>query len=226
MKPVVFCFVLLSGFGESLHYSINWPSGLSLGEATLTSTGFSANSGGKNVLQSWDFALDIDASVPGFVVRDHYKSTASGDLCSVQLDKNFTHGRHKSEEHISFDQENHTATRETRNGGGKSDASLGACAHDGLAFIQFARRELAQGRLVPQQPVVFGASYSVRIEYTGQQTIKLGDKRVEADRIVASIKGPSSDVTAEIFFSRDPARVPLMAKVPLSLGVFSVELQQ
>ena len=225
MKSFFFLLSLLSASGETLHYAINWPSGLSLGEATLRSDGVRAPDG-KGAMTSWDFALDIDASVPGFAVRDHYQSRASGDLCSVQLDKSYTHGKHKSEEKITFDQQNHTATRETQSGGGKSDISVSSCARDALTFIQFARRELAQGRLAPQQQVVFGAIYNVRIEYTGAQTIKLGEQKVESDRILASIKGPSSDVTVEMFFSRDPARVPLLVKVPLSLGIFSVELQQ
>jgi len=217
MKSFLFLFSAISLSAETLHYTINWPSGLSLGEATVA-----ANRADK--AGSWDFAVDIDASIPGFVVRDHYKSTATADLCSAQLEKNFTHGRHKSEEQIAFDQQNHSASRQSKNGG-KSDVSVGACARDALTFIQFARRELAQGRLAPQQQVVFGALYNVRIEYTGAQTIRIGDQRMESDRILASIKGPASDLTVEIFFSRDAARVPLMAKIPLALGVFSVELQ-
>ena len=219
MKSFVFFVFLLCASGESLHYTINWPSGLSLGEATLRSD--RADKTGP-----WEFAFDVDASVPGFAVRDHYLARASGDLCSSQLDKSFKHGSHKSEEKITFDQQAHTATRETQNGGGKSELQVGNCARDALTFIQFARRELAQGRLAPQQQVVFGSVYSVRIEYTGAQAIKLNDQKVDADRILATIKGPSSDLTVELFFSRDAARTPLMARVPLSLGVFSVELQQ
>ena len=57
-------------------------------------------------------------------------------------------------------------------------------------------------------------------------TIKLGDQKAETDRVVATIRGPSSDLTVEIFFARDAARTPLMAKLPLALGTFSVELQR
>jgi len=218
MKSFLFFISLFSVSAESLHYTINWPSGLSLGEATLR-----ADRADKN--GPWEFAFDVDASVPGFAVRDHYLSKATGDLCSVQLDKSFTHGRHKSEEQIVFDQKAHTATRQTQNGGGKSDTQVGDCARDALTFIQFVRQELAHGRVAPQQQVDFGALYSVRIEYTGGQTIKLGDQKADSDRVLATIKGPSSDVTVEMFFSRDAARVPLMVKVPLSLGVFSMEFQ-
>jgi Protein of unknown function (DUF3108) len=215
------CFFLLavivsaSVSAESLHYTINWPSGLSLGEAMLDTA--HAKDGG------WDFSLDIDASIPGFVVRDHYHAQANSDLCGVVLDKKFVHGSHKNEEHITFDQSSHTATRQTV-GGGKSDTSLSSCGREAFGFLQFARNELANGRLVPQQPVLFGAVYNVRMEFTGTQTIRVGEQKAEADRIVATIKGPSSDITVELFFSHDSARVPLLAKIPLPLGTFSVEL--
>ena len=71
---------------------------------------------------------------------------------------------------------------------------------------------------------MFGAIYNVRIEYTGPQRIKVGDQAADADRILATIKGPTTDVTVEIFFGRDAARTPLLARIPLSLGTFTVEL--
>jgi hypothetical protein len=209
---------------ESLRYSINWPSGLSLGEATLRSDRI-REQGAEKGREQWDFDLSIDASVPGFVVRDHYHSQSSADFCSADLDKEYVHGKRKAQEHISFDQQKNTATRETK-GGGKGDISVSPCARDVLTFLQFARRELAQGRLTPQQAVVFGAIYQVRVEFTGSQTVRVADERVEADHIVATIKGPSTDITVEMFFARDPARTPVLVKVPLALGAFSLELMK
>ena len=214
MKPLVFLLCLLPASAESLRYSINWASGLSLGEATVRAD---------KTKEAWDFQVTLDASVPGFALRDAYHSAATVDLCSLELDKSFTHGNRKADEKTNFDQQNHTATRET-NGGGKSDLSVSSCAKDALTFLQFARSELAQGRLAPQQSVVFGAPYNVRIEYTGAQKIKVGDQAVDADRILATVKGPTTDLTVEIFFARDAARTPLLAHIPLALGSFTVEL--
>jgi hypothetical protein len=215
MKLLLFflCFIPLSA--ESLRYSINWASGLSLGEATLR-----ADKG----KERWDFEVTLDASIPGFALRDDYRSSATPDLCSLELDKTFAHGPRKGDETITFDQQNHKATRETLNGGGKTDLSISACTKDALTFMQFARNELAQGRLAPQQPVDFGALYNVRIVFTGAQKIKLGDQQVDADRILATVKGPTTELTIEIFFARDAVRTPLLARIPLSLGSFTVEL--
>jgi hypothetical protein len=225
MKFCIFVLFLVSAQAESLHYNINWPSGLSLGEATLSSERGAAGEGvAEKGARPWRFGLDIDASVPGFAIRDHYHSTAGADLCSSQLDKSAEHGKHKTEEKITFDQQGNTITRETT-GGGKADSSVSSCARDALSFLQFVRSELAQGRVAAQQQVVLGALYQASIQYTGTQSIRLGDKKVEADRTVATIKGPAADVTVEIFFARDAARTPLLARIPLSLGTFTVELQ-
>jgi hypothetical protein len=215
MKYFAFLLFVLPVTAESLRYSINWASGLSLGEATLR-----ADKG----KEAWDFEVTMDASIPGFALRDRYHSGATLDLCSLQLEKRFTHGGRQADEKITFDQQNHTASRETQNGGGKSDVSISSCAKDALTFMQFARSELAQGRLAPQQQVVFGALYNVRIEYKGAQKIKVGDQAADADRILAMIKGPTTDLTVEIFFARDAARTPLLARIPLALGTFTVEL--
>jgi hypothetical protein len=215
MKYLAVLLCLFPVSAESLRYSINWASGLSLGEATLRVDK------GK---EAWDFEVTMDASIPGFALRDRYHSGATLDLCSLQLEKSFTHGNRKADEKITFDQQNHTASRETQNGGGKSDVSISSCAKDALTFMQFARSELAQGRLAPQQQVVFGAVYNVRIEYTGAQRIKVGDQAADADRILATIKGPTMDLTVEIFFARDAVRTPLLARIPLTLGTFTVEL--
>jgi len=214
MKPLVFLLCLLPASAESLRYSINWASGLSLGEATLR-----ADKG----KEAWHFEVTMDASIPGFALRDSYHSAATTDLCSLELDKNFTHGNKKADEKVTFDQQNHSATRETT-GGGKSDVAISSCAKDALTFMQFARSELAQGRLAPQQMVIFGAAYDVRIEYTGAQKIKVGEQTVDADRMLATIKGPVTDLTVEVFFARDAARTPLLAHIPLALGSFTVEL--
>jgi hypothetical protein len=217
MKFLLFFFVAATVPAESLHYTISWPSGLSLGEATLASEHASGKIG------QWTFDLNLDASVPGFAVRDHDHAIANADFCSVRLDRNHAHGRRKTEEVITFDQQKNTFTRGSAGGDGVEN-SAPPCARDALTFLQFVRNELAQGRLAPQQPVVFGAMYQVRLEAVGQQVIRSAERQIEADRILATIKGPASDLTVEIFFARDAARTPLLAKVPVPLGAFTVEL--
>ena len=90
-----------------------------------------------------------------------------------------------------------------RVGGGKSDIAISSCARDALTFLYYARRELGQGRVPPREDVLFGAPYQVRLEYTGEQTVKIGDQKAEADRVVSTLKGPASEISFEMFFARD-----------------------
>jgi len=209
----------LTGFpytSESLNYSVNWPTGLSLGEAHLRA--------GK-LEDGWQFDFSLDASVPGFAIQDHYRSRSNGDLCSLELEKEVTHGKRTGHEKTIFDYKAGSATRTTLvDGGGHTDDDINNCAHDGLDFVFYARRELGQGRVPQQEDVLFGASYSVRLEYTGAQEVTVNDKRRQADRVVAHVRGPSADSSVEMLFDRDPARTPLIIKTPTALGTFSMEL--
>ena len=218
------CAVFLaSASGEVLHYSIDWPSGLSLGEATLRSdraAGSAENAG-------WEFDLNVDASVPAFAIRDQYHSTANSDFCSLRLDKKTSRGARKNEERVTFKPSDTKAVREVVQGertGGRSEVSVPLCARDALTLLQFVRKELVAGRQPPFQPAILGASYNVRLEYLGNTPVTLGNQHVDADRFRTSIKGPASDLTVELYFARDPVRTPVMMKIPVSLATFTVEL--
>jgi Protein of unknown function (DUF3108) len=212
-----------SGFpfsDEALSYRVNWPSGLSLGEGRMTAVHSQASKGEGD---RWEFELSLDAAIPGFKVSDHYRANASADFCSSHLVKEATHGERKANESTVFDLHRHVAERSTE-GGGKSESEINNCAHDALTFLFLTRRELSQGRVPPAEAVFFGARYQARLEYTGPQSISVGGKKAEADRVVAHLKGPASDVTVEFFFARDPARTPLLIRAPFSMGTFAMEL--
>jgi len=209
----------LTGFpytGESLDYTVNWPTGLTLGEAHLRA----AKTGDR-----WQFDFSLDAAVPGFTFSDRYHSLASAELCSLEFDKDARHGQRIDKEKTLFDYHAGSATRTTlAQGGGHTDIDINNCAYDGLDYVFYARRELAQGRVPPQETVLFGAAYSARLVYTGAQDVTINNKRRQADRVLLYLKGPASDSTVEILFDRDPARTPLIVKAPFALGTFSMEL--
>lgn len=205
---------------EQLRYNINWPSGLSLGEAEL---GSSLQKPAADAAPRLHLEFDVDAAVPGFAVTDRYSSEASPDFCSVEFQRKATHGQKKIDEKTTFDKQAGTATRETA-GGGKSELKTSSCGRDALAFLYYVRRELSQGRIPPPQTVFFGGPYEVRLAFAGTQTIRLGDRQVEADRVTTSVKGKASDITFDVFFLKDAARTPALVRVPLALGMFSMEL--
>jgi hypothetical protein len=206
--------------GESLRYSVNWPSGLSLGEARLDSRRMPA---GEGEPARREFLLTLEASVPGFAVTDQARSLATGQFCSLELDKMTTHGKRKTHEKTTFRPQDGFATRVTV-GGGKSEIPIPSCARDALTFLFYVRQELAAGRLPPAQTILYGAPYQVRIEFGGTQPVRIGDARVEADRLIATVKGPASEFKVELFFERDGPRTPVLIKTPFTLGTFAMEL--
>ncbi|HYP13186.1 MAG TPA: DUF3108 domain-containing protein [Bryobacteraceae bacterium] len=204
---------------ETLHYLVNWPSGLSLGEATLTSS--MANG-------EWSHSFKVEAAVPGFAVSEAAKSRATSDFCALELHKTGERGKRVVNETTRFDQKSSRATRETSKGGagGKSELTIPNCAKDALSYIGFVRKELATGRLPQSQQVFYGAGYQVRTQFQGTEAIQVGQQSVSADRIQATIKGPASEIIVDLFFARDDVRTPVRIQVPLTLGKFSMELSR
>jgi Protein of unknown function (DUF3108) len=210
----------LTGFpfqDESLRYSIKWPSGLSLGDATFTARRVSET--------SWTLDLAIDAGVPGFNISDRYHSVTYNCFCSAELDRTVSHAGKKTAEKTTFDPQTHMAHRETvLPEGGKSDFSIPLCPRDALVYLYSARTELGQGRIAPGAQVYLGGTYSVTLRYTGEATVSVDEKPAVTDRVTISVRGPKADVSAEAYFARDAARTPLVVKLPLSMGTFSMEL--
>lgn len=206
---------------EIFHYVINWPSGLSLGEGEMRSTQVNSEDG---TVERWEFDLSLEAAVPGFQVLDSYHSVASPELCSLEFEKVLTHGKRKAKERTTFDAQRRVATRQTLGGGGKSEIPTPTCARDALAFLHHVRRELSRGRVPPPQTIFFGAPYQIRFGYGGRQRLRLSQEVVEADRMIASVKGKASEATFEIFFAVDEARTPVLVRVPLPLSTFTMEL--
>lgn len=210
--------------GERLRYSVNWPSGLGLGELDISASRASGDAGKPGNLK---VDATLDASVPALQVTDQYKSEATGDFCSVQFEKSFKHGTRGNDEVTTFDQKNNTLTRETKvPGGGKSDLSTAHCAKDALTFLYFLRNELANGRLPQQQTIYFGAPYSVRLDFGGARRLKVGGAMMDTDRITAAVRGPASDFTVEIFFAHDAVRTPVLVRAPASIGTLTAELMK
>ncbi len=197
--------------GEQVHYVINWPSGLSLGEANLSGT----RSAAKLVL-----GFQLDASIPGFTVSDQFRSESSPEFCSASFDKHIRHGSRTANETTTFTSGG-SATRKTVNGG-DSTFSTASCARDALTYLFFVRSELSQGRLPPDETVYFGAAYRIHLDFAGTEPIQVAGKTVEADKLNATAQGDASSIQFELYFLKDASRTLAMVKVPFSMGTFSM----
>lgn len=207
----------LTGFpftNEVLNYSLNWPSGASLGEAHLSATRAGAG---------WNFSFSVDGGIPGFQVRDVYHGDATTDLCTTSFDRDTMHGARKANEKETVDAERGVVTRVTA-GGGQSDIGVPKCVKDALTYLFYAREELGQGRVPAAEQILFGGLYQVSLVYAGAPVIPVGGKQEQSDQVTATVKGPSSSLTFDAYFARDAARTPLLVKVPFAMGTFSMEL--
>lgn len=208
----------LTGFpftDESLSYAINWPGGVGLGEGRMIA---------KSASTGWGFELTLKAAVPGIDVSDTYAAFASPDFCSVSFSKKFIHGPRKGGEDETVDRSHETVTRTTVPGGGKSDLPVPDCVKDALTLLYYTRREMGQGRVPQAQDMLFGGLYHAELTYAGPETVPVAGKPTVTDKLAVGLKGPSSETHFEIWFDRDPARTPVLIRVPFAMGKFSMEL--
>jgi hypothetical protein len=211
----------LTGFpfqSETLRYNIKLTGGATLGEVTVGAA--------KGEAASWHFDMSFKAGLPGVPFADTYRANSAPGLCSTELVREIVHGPKKVTEKTTFDQKRNVAERQTLNpaGGGKSELQLPTCARDALAYYFYARQEMGQGRVPQAAKVFFGNGYDIRMDYTGAMNIPFNGKTEVTDHVNVYIKGPASDLTVEIFYARDPARTPLLIKVPVPIGKVSLEL--
>ena len=157
-------------------------------------------------------------------MKDSYTAHANRDFCSADFSKQFLHGKRKGGETETVDRSHATVSRVTLNGGGKSEFAVPDCTKDALTLLYYARRELGQGRVPAASKVFFGSGYEVKMVYTGAMDIPVAGKPVTTDHLNIGVKGPASEFTFEIFYARDPARTPLLIKIPVSVGTISLEL--
>ena len=209
----------LTGFpftDESLAYKIVGPKGVGLGETHLTA---------KHGPSGWAFEMRADAGLPGFAIKDLYSSHTNADFCSTDFTRQFEHGSHKGREEETIERSQESVTRTTiGGGGGKSEFPVSDCMKDALTMIYYTRREMGQGHVPPSQQILMGGLYTVRLTYTGAPTIQSDGKPVLTDEVICGVKGPASTFDFEMYFARDPARTPLLVKVPLPVGSISMEL--
>ena len=209
---------------ETLRYTINWPSGLDLGEARLAAT---QSTEGAGEAARWSFELDLEAAIPGFQVADHIRATADSSLCSLELEKQTLHGERTGHEKTVFNQGAKRAKRSTlTEGGGESEFDTPVCAQDGLTFLYHLRGELSRGRIPAPQTIFLGSPYDVSFERAGSQTVLMGEETVEADQMIVTVEGPASESTFILLVARDEARTPIRITAPLEPGNFTMELAQ
>jgi hypothetical protein len=79
-------------------------------------------------------------------------------------------------------------------GGGHTDIDINDCAHDGLDYVFYARRELGRAMAFPSSKTCRSArSYSARMEFAGVQEVTVGRQAPAGRSHQLYLRGPASD---------------------------------
>jgi hypothetical protein len=200
---------------ETLNYAVKLPGGMSIGTAHLHAR--------RDPARGWMFDFTMDASMPNVPLTDHYASLATADLCGIRWERSSVHGARKVNEFTVVDRARSVAVRATA-GGGLTEIPVGSCPRDALTFLFYLRRELGQGRVPPNDTILFGGSYRINMVYTGAVNTTQDSRPSIADQVNCIVKGPASELHLEVVFARDAARTPLVVRCPFALGTLTLEL--
>lgn len=201
---------------ERLHYSITWPSGLSVGKAELRA---------RDLDPGWRLEMTLRASLPQIEIDDAFVARTDATLCSEEFEKHVRHGERRAHESLRFqDRELERTNLEAPYGEAPGRSVTDECARDALAYLYFLRRDLARGRIPPPGTVYFGAGYRVRLEFVRSRWLTVDAERLYVDEIRVVVRGPASRHTFSVFFGRDPARTPLLVRASFEEGPFSMKL--
>lgn len=201
--------------GETLRFKLSWPSGVSLGEAVLTS---SVSKGQLNL----DMTIEADLPIQNISGKFTSVSTADG-LCSIQYHRKMMEGSKTSEETIEFDQEAHQAKRTVN--GQTATLPVSECAKDPLAFLYYFRGELAKHKTAQTASIVLAPDKHLDVSGGATETVTVGGRQHKAQKFSASIRYPNTTKSFEVWFSTDGHWEPLIVRLPSSLAVFSAEIE-
>jgi len=211
----------LTGFpftDEDLNYTIVWPTGISLGDAHLHA---------RRAGQKWNFSFTLDAGIPGYTVKDSYRSDVDpgpgSDYCTTAFDRSSTHGARVMNEKETVDRARGVAIRPGKDGA-KVEIPVQSCVKDALAYLFYARQEMGQGRVPSAQDVLLGALHPIRVDYDGGPVITMNGKQVQSDKVTCTWRNGDTAYSFEVYFARDAARTPLRITAPFAVGTFSMDL--
>ncbi len=141
---------------------------------------------------------------------------------------NLTHGGKRTDDKTTFDQK--AGTRDAYDAVPEPAAaapistSQPARATRWPSPITRASNWARAGCRTPQQSVlrvgVFGDAWST----PGAENITFGREDRDNRPRARAVKGPKADFQFDIFFARDAARTPLSIRIPLPLGIFTLDL--
>jgi hypothetical protein len=200
--------------GEKLVFEIFWPSGVSMGEATLEAKSIKDN------LYFWAVA---EVGLPQGRILYKYSSIASSDLCSREYRQSVERPGKFWEEITKFDADAGKAT--VSRDGRSREVTAAKCSRDPLALLYYYRAQAGVGKSASSETLFLGAPLSLKIEAKGKEQIKIKQTQRRGDHYIIMYPSASGDRSLELWLSDSPAQTPIAVRLPLPLATFSAELR-
>jgi hypothetical protein len=200
--------------GEKLVFEIFWPSGVSMGEATLEA---------KSIKDNLYFSAVAEVGLPQGRILYKYSSIASPDLCSREFRQSVERPGKFWEEITKFDADTGKAT--ISRDGRSREVSAAKCSRDPLALLYYYRAQAAAGKKASSETLFLGAPLSLRIEAKGKEQIKIKQTERRGEHYKVAYPSAAGERSLELWLSDSPAQTPIAVRLPLPLATFSAELR-
>lgn len=192
---------------EDVAYSVSM-SGVEVGRIRLQKQQTKGNGSSLSLT-----AAGLDLGMFQLPVNDFYSSVTDNQGCSTQFAKVSRHGSRVIDEETRF--QSGTATRRNRLTGAESTRKTVSCNRDALSALDAVRQQLAAGVTPTAGTVYFGAAYDVSVSGVTSEQVTVGGITETADKVTFRSRGPASDWSFDVLFSRNVERTPIVLRAPL-----------
>ena len=200
--------------GEKLTLEIFWPSGVTLGEATLDA---------RSIKDIHYFSASVEVVLPqGHIIYKLY-STATAELCSREFRQSVQRSGKVWEETTSFDAESGKAmvTRDARS----REYPAAKCLRDPLTYLYFFRSQAAAGKRATAESLFLNGLLSLRIDALASEMVKIKRSERRGERYQIRFPGSAGEGRAELWLDGASAQTPIAVRLPLPFSTFSAELR-
>lgn len=200
--------------GEKLLAEILWPSGVSMGEATLEA---------RSLQDRIHLTAHVEVALPQGRLLYRYSSTATAGLCSLEFRRSSQRSGKFWEEITRFDPE--TGMASVTRDGHTREAASGKCPRDPLTYLYYYRAQAAAGKRPTTETLFLNGALPLRIESNRRESVKVNRIERQGERYRITFPSAAGEGNVEIWLDGATRQTPIAVRLPLPLATFSAELR-
>ena len=204
--------------GELLTFDIYWPSGVALGEATLTA---------KSVKDVLFFAASVEVALPQGRILYKFSSSADAALCSREFRQSVQRSGKFWEEISKFDAL--SSKVQVSRDGHTREFSAGKCERDPLTYLYYLRTRAVAGPRPASDTLLLTGPLKLQLSAHTGENVKINRTERHGDRYVIhyppSARSGVSAGPFELWLDGTIKQTPIAVRLPLPLATFSAELR-